>query len=213
MGTPVFHVQDLEDTTTKTIQGKVTDVQGNAIVGASVLLKEGSTASTAGTVTDTLGNFRMTVKKSDNCRLQFSAIGYQSSEVVVTDMSVNVTLVPVTLSVVTVGMVVRAPRKEKKKIPLLKRLIDTTFKNFSVYPNPVQNHSSIKIDLKKFEPGNYTVSIINMAGEVMQTEEIVLENKKQAIDLKLSETAAGTYFIHLFNRRTAASWSEKILIQ
>lgn len=91
--------------------------------------------------------------------------------------------------------------------------INTTFKNFSVYPNPVQSNSTMKIDLKKMQKGNYTISILNMAGEVIQSEEISVENKNQPISLHLNETAAGTYFIHVFNRKTAASCSEKIVVQ
>lgn len=71
----------------------------------------------------------------------------------------------------------------------------------------------MKINLKKLEKGNYTISVINTAGEVIQTNEIVTENKNAVVDLPLKETAAGTYFIHVFNLKTAASYSEKIVVQ
>jgi hypothetical protein len=95
----------------------------------------------------------------------------------------------------------------------IKTVIDTTFKKLFVYPNPAHVKSTIHIDLKKLDAGTYTVSIIDMSGEVIQTEEVTIENKKHIIDLNLEETAAGTYFIHVFNRKTAASHSEKIIVQ
>lgn len=115
----------------------------------------------------------------------------------------------------TVGAVVfvRETSKPSKRIPVISNLIDTAFKKFSVYPNPVQRNSTMKIDLKKLEAGDYTISIINMAGEVIQTEEVSIQKKKEVVDLHLEETAAGTYFIHVFNRKTAASYSEKIVVQ
>jgi len=45
------------------------------------------------------------------------------------------------------------------------------------------------------------------------TEEIVIESKKQIIDLNLKDVAPGIYFVHLFNRKTANSYSEIIIVQ
>jgi hypothetical protein len=52
-----------------------------------------------------------------------------------------------------------------------------------------------------------------MSGEVLQTQEIVIDSKKKQIDFFLEEAIAGTYVIHLFNRKTTASFSEKIVVQ
>lgn len=84
---------------------------------------------------------------------------------------------------------------------------------FSVYPNPVQRNSSLKLDFKKLDAGEYTISIISMSGEVVQTKELSLESRKQLTELTLKNIAAGTYFVHVFNRKTGASYSEKIIVQ
>jgi Secretion system C-terminal sorting domain len=107
----------------------------------------------------------------------------------------------------------KAMRLLKDTTVRAKKLIDTVLKKFSVYPNPAQRNSSLNISLTKMDAGKYTISIINLAGEIVQTEEVWIENKKQILSFHLKDIAAGAYFVHLFNRKTAASYSEKIIIE
>ena len=93
------------------------------------------------------------------------------------------------------------------------RVLDTAFTNFSVYPNPVRNNSSLRISCKRFVPGPYTLSVINIQGEVVQTSEVAVENKSHVFDYTLKSTTAGTYFIRLNNRQTGKSYTEKIVVQ
>ncbi len=119
--------------------------------------------------------------------------------------------------VVVVGVRIKQATKTarllKDTLIMAKNAINTAFKKISVYPNPVQRNSSVKLDLKKINEGEYTISIVSMSGEVVQTKEVSLENKKQLTELALKNIAAGTYFIHVFNRKIAASYSEKIIVQ
>jgi hypothetical protein len=100
-----------------------------------------------------------------------------------------------------------------KPTPLIKKIMDTAFQKFAVYPNPVPRNSMVRIDMQNLEPGAYTVSIIDMGGVVVQTEDLRMEERSQLINLRLNKLSAGTYLVHLFNRRTAASYTEKIIIQ
>lgn len=61
------------------IRGKVTDVDGTALPGASVVIKN----TTKGTVTDASGNFRMDVPAGTV--LVISYVGYESQEITVTE--------------------------------------------------------------------------------------------------------------------------------
>jgi len=71
----------------KSIQGKVIDESGEAVIGANILEK----GTTNGTVTDIDGNFRMTV--GTNAVLQISFIGYVTQDVSVGNRtSLSVTL-------------------------------------------------------------------------------------------------------------------------
>ena len=65
-----------------TVSGKVTDVNGDAIIGANVLL----TGTTMGDATDIEGNYSITGIPAGNYTLRVSAIGYKKQE-----FSINVT--------------------------------------------------------------------------------------------------------------------------
>ena len=67
--------------------------------------------------------------------------------------------------------------------------------------------------MKKLDQGFYTISIISISGEVVQTEEVIVENKNQQVDFNLNRTTAGTYFVRVFNRNTAASYTERIIVE
>ncbi len=72
-----------------TVTGRVTNIEGNPVEGASVSVK----GTSVGTTTDASGNYRLTVP--DNATLLFSSIGFTEREEVVGDRTViNVVLVP-----------------------------------------------------------------------------------------------------------------------
>ncbi len=70
------------------VKGKVTDDQGNGLPGVSVVVK----TTTAGTVTDSDGNFTVNVP-NNNATLVFSFIGYLTQEIPVNNQStINVSM-------------------------------------------------------------------------------------------------------------------------
>ena len=101
----------------------------------------------------------------------------------------------------------------KKVFDSTSRILDTLQKKFSVYPNPVKKHSSLKIDFKKLDVGLYAVSIVSLTGEIITTEKLNIQSKQEIVDFPLGNVAAGTYFIRVINAKTAASYSEKIIVQ
>jgi hypothetical protein len=188
------------------IKGKVVDGLGNVLPGVRIEIPYENIIAT----TDASGDFRIVGNKKIT-KLLASYVGYERKEVIVNNSSIVITLDPaVTGEVVIAGYALRRP---KKSIPLIKKIVDSTVNYFSVYPNPVRSNSYFKIDLKKIEKGDYTISIINMAGEVTQASEIAVANKKQITDFHLGEIAAGVYYVHLFNRKTGASYSKKIMVE
>lgn len=193
------------------IHGKIVS-EKNEPVPYTTVAKKGTNIAT---VTDSSGNFSLHVPVKGDCILEVSAVGFGPKEVFVTDPSINITLQPIRLDevCVTMGLVATTTSRKAEKIPVFKRLIDTAFKKFSVYPNPVRRNSNMKIDLKKLEQGQYTVSIISMSGEVVQTEEMTIEKNSQGVDFHLNELTAGTYLVHVFNRKTAVSYTERIMVE
>ena len=86
--TEPLHTELTGGTAIFSVKGRVTDDRGEAIPGASVLLK----GSQSGTVTDVNGNFSLSLPDATGT-LVFSYIGYVTQEVVVNEQStINVSL-------------------------------------------------------------------------------------------------------------------------
>jgi TonB-linked SusC/RagA family outer membrane protein len=74
----------------RTVSGKVTDQDGEPLVGVTVVIK----GTTTGSITDVAGNYEITVPP-DVDRLVYSFVGMLSQEISVTDQTeINVTLQP-----------------------------------------------------------------------------------------------------------------------
>jgi TonB-dependent starch-binding outer membrane protein SusC len=84
-----LHAHDLPKSVAIDITGKVIDETGVAMPGVSIAVK----GTTSGTVTDTEGNYKITVSDK-NAVLIFSFIGYKTQEVPALSKTINVTLGP-----------------------------------------------------------------------------------------------------------------------
>ena len=73
----VYQVHGLTKTTDIIVRGRVTATTGEALVGATILVKE----TGQGTVTDNSGNFTVAVPEGGTATLIISYIGYQTREV------------------------------------------------------------------------------------------------------------------------------------
>ncbi len=71
---------------TETVSGRVSDSGGNPIIGATVIVQ----GSNRGTVTDAQGDFSIAAARGET--LQFSFLGYSSSQVEITSSRVDVSL-------------------------------------------------------------------------------------------------------------------------
>lgn len=91
ISTPVFangnnNIPDVNQSS-RNITGRVTDVRGETIIGANIIIK----GSTIGTVTDMDGNFSINV--TPNQTLVISFIGYETKEVLITNQqTLNIVL-------------------------------------------------------------------------------------------------------------------------
>jgi hypothetical protein len=194
----------------KIISGQILDDKGNKISFATVSIKDTKIAVQA----DVEGMFKISAPL--NSTLVFSAVGYNSKEISLNAQATNLTVIFETKDIALSGIVVVAGYvrpKKSKAIPLIKRVVDTTFNKISIYPNPVQRNSFVKIKSNKIDAGEYTVSIISLNGKVVQTEGLTVENKTKILDFQLQDFAAGTYIIRLSGKRTTAIYSEKIIVQ
>jgi hypothetical protein len=67
--------------------------------------------------------------------------------------------------------------------------------NFSVFPNPVENASTLSFYLNSATP--YTLDIIDMNGKLLQTSKHTATQGLNQQSINTSEMANGMYFIRL----------------
>ena len=70
----------------------------------------------------------------------------------------------------------------------------------------------LQIHAGSLDKGHYIISVISMSGDVLQTEDVQMENEGEELRLPLKNIQAGTYLIHVFNRNTAASYTEELVV-
>lgn len=209
---------------TQGVQGRVVNENGDPIPYATISFKKLSKVFSC----DSSGRFKIRNSFSETT-LVATAVGYQEaeanidqSESLIISLKTKVAaLDPISIGLNgTVGRVMIAGGvtavRTNKYIPspsIIKKVIESAFSKFSVYPNPARRGSSVKLDTKRITPGSYLVSIININGSIVENKEILISNKNEVHDLNLPEIAAGTYFVRLTNKATGQSYNERIIVQ
>ena len=197
----------------KTISGKVVDENDKPVHYASVYVE----ATGIGTTTDTAGNFQLTCTTESNANVHISYVGYTTITMTINELaakeSIRLSLTPATMGevVMTMGFVVRKKTAEVPVIELKNK--DVPFLKFAVYPNPVLPNSTFTIDAKKLEAGGYTMQILTSSGDLVQTGDIVIDNKRKRLTYQLKSVSAGPYFIRLTNKKNNKSFTEIIIVQ
>ena len=201
-------LQQAQTSTSRTISGKVTDEKGEPLEAATVSVKGTSLQA----LTDKDGKFVLKNVDKDKRELTVSSVGFITSTIVAYEDTVSISLAPALSGevVITMGIVVR---KKLPSVPLLQPKRDTSTAAFSVYPNPVSSNAAIMLRPKNLQDGRYILAVVNAAGEVVQTEEIIVEKKTKIYAVKLKEVGSGAYFLRLTNTKTNKSDTQTIVVQ
>jgi hypothetical protein len=170
-----------EATPPRELKGTVIDSNTKQpLANASITIIGTST----GTISDSLGNFRLMIDKDKDepFDLAVSYIGYNTRTLTV-DGSTNwqdlkVVLPEVSYKHITLGMVVVAHKKTKKKTindwkPAVLK------KDIKVYPNPVIRGSNIHASLSLKQAGEYKLELLNMQGELMTIQRLTMATTEQ----------------------------------
>jgi hypothetical protein len=82
-----------------------------------------------------------------------------------------------------------------------------------VYPNPVTaNNFNVFFDAQK--AGNYSITLNDLSGRVMQTEKVNVGKVQQVENIQLkSRPAKGMYFVTVVDEAKQILFKEKIIIQ
>jgi hypothetical protein len=194
------------------IKGKVVDENDQPLAYATIAQKGTKHA----TVTDTAGNFALTVNANvDNVTIVASFVGYESAEKKIeknqSNAYIKMEMHAVTMGdIIVVGYTVR--HKPVKPIDTAKTTVIKMFGSiYKIYPNPVINGSMINLQIKN--AGHYQMQLLDNQSRLIQAEEInAANNSTTQIQLSLN-TAAGVYYIRLIDEQKKKSYTEKLMIQ
>jgi hypothetical protein len=203
------------------LSGTVRDETGNKIAMCSVVIK----GKNMGTVADKDGHFEIAIGNPNTpVFMVVSAIGYESKEIRVeaNDFSIPLDICLkkdahwLTGEVVVVGYLVRKPARKKSEIqpiPLIRRLKDTIRRTWKVFPNPAPSGTTLHIEWKPAEAGEYRMQLLNLSGQVVFNKTIWIDEEAGVLQLDLPKVAAGNYFLRMTSKKSGKSFTEKITVQ
>lgn len=226
IGDTIVQIKRKDVTGGLVIKGRTTDSSGNPIPYSSISIKGTNIAAQS----NAEGKFVLNVKQEMNTvSIVASAVGYESKEMSLdpkdyTNDSVNVIL---PLYEATLGEVVitSAVAGRVGRVGLVgavstitvydqvKNWLLPTKHYFTIFPNPAQKATAVNIKLKKFETGYFTLQLFNLAGQLLFSKEMPVEEKNEVLNFKLPNVASGNYVVRMTNRKTGKAYSEKIIIQ
>ena len=85
--------------------------------------------------------------------------------------------------------------------------------SFKVFPNPVQSGTSLNIECKESDEGEYTLQLFNQAGQLAFNKAIWIDKDARVLNLEVPHVAAGNYFLRMTNKNSGKAFTEKIIIQ
>jgi hypothetical protein len=94
--------------------------------------------------------------------------------------------------------------------PLRKPVVDN---RLSIFPNPVNTHSSLNIKWNKNVTANQSVEIFDLSGNLVQQEMLAIKQKTSMQAITLKPLAAGMYVIKVTDSRTRTVSSKQFTIQ
>jgi len=190
----------------KIISGNVTDENGKPLYGATVYFRN----THIGVSTDSAGNFKIKAL-SDSTPLMVSMVGYMTREVSPDADFIKIQMINDLRGevVVVAGLINSKPNR----VPLIQKIADSVFTNFSVFPNPVKSNSTLNIRKNQFKNGKWKIEIFNDAGALVQSKEVDVESKTRLISFEVVSLPAGVYFIRMKDMKSRKVLTEKIMVE
>jgi TonB-dependent SusC/RagA subfamily outer membrane receptor len=84
---------------------------------------------------------------------------------------------------------------------------------FKVYPNPMKSNSSFNIEWKQNVHGFFLLELFNQPGQLVYSNEILINEDARFLTVHLPSILAGNYFIRMTSKESAKSFTHKILVQ
>jgi hypothetical protein len=84
---------------------------------------------------------------------------------------------------------------------------------FKAFPNPVQSGTSLNIEWKQTEEGEYMLQLFNQSGQLTFNKVMWIDKDARVLNLEVPHVATGSYFLRMTNKNSGKSFTEKIIIQ
>lgn len=211
MGTPVVVVQKGTIATNPyTIQGTVKDNTGNAVAGASIIIK----GTHKGVAADRNGHFSLEVIGT-RIVVEISAVGYSTQEIQIPagQTEVDVTMSPQIMGFVGEVVVVRSrSAKKQKKAEKKEVCVKPLSPTLSVFPNPVATNSPLHLKWQNLPVGNYSIEIYNLSGALVQSQQLEVKNRMNEFLLE-PKLMAGNYVMSVREQKTGMHLSKQVIVQ
>jgi hypothetical protein len=145
--------------------------------------------------------------------VKLPAIGETLSEIDL--MKHNPTIIPESLQAYLGGISVTecGARKISKPVQLLQKIFRDTTINFKIYPNPVQSSSTLNIEWKQKEFGQFMFQLYNQSGQLVFSKEINISDEVKLFTMNMPSIIPGNYFLGLTNKTSGKSYSEKLIVK
>jgi hypothetical protein len=84
---------------------------------------------------------------------------------------------------------------------------------FKLYPNPIKSGTTLNIEWRKNETGNYKLELFNLSGQLIFSKEMWIDEEARSLNIQIPQVAAGNYFLRMTNKTSGKAYTEKIIIQ
>jgi hypothetical protein len=91
--------------------------------------------------------------------------------------------------------------------------MDTAFRFFKIFPNPVSSGASLHIEWKNTEEGYYSFELFDLSGKKVYSKEIWIDAEARLLNIETPSVTAGNYFLRATNKQSGKSFTEKIIIE
>ena len=192
------------------LSGVIKDEGGNAVAGAHISLDSGKNFLAC---TNEEGFFSIQTVKAPFYNITVSAIGFVTLTACTSSPSVSISL-----SNLVMGEVMVLPVKKKKRVkqdneaPMFRKIVDTLFSPFTVYPNPARPGATVLLDLKRIPAGEYDLSLHTLSGEMVQSKKVQVKRKGSPITYQLPLQPAGVYLLR-FTSIKGKAYNSRVVVQ
>jgi hypothetical protein len=194
----------------KPVTGRVLDDAGNPVAFASIMEK----GTKNGVSADANGRFSIALLSDTATMIAVSSVGYDSQERAVLPWGNDSEKITLSRSLQgMLGAVVYVRSSKRKPVPIMTRVSDTLFAAFKIYPNPVQGGTSLNVEWKKKEKGDYDVTLVSLTGQVVMRSAASPATKKELLRFDVPVVTPGTYILRFANKATNRVYTQQVIVR